>query len=188
MKFILTLLCSLLILVSTISSAAAENRWLPVGSDASNKTSWYVDSKTLTVNDNKTTSFWAKVILNNPKYDIVEIKLKYLLSADKLQLTKLQEIGYNDKKEILWNNNVTKTISVIPGSGHEKLIIFIDDFLKEKERLKKNTEDKQKSEPAAQKNQQTIEEKNTADSNANPEKAVTDAASENDAEQKDQKQ
>lgn len=135
MKILCTLFFSLFILIAN-TVYAGENRWLEID-NANTNASWFVDSRTLQVNDNKTVSFWAKVVINKPKYDIVEIKLKYLLSADKLQLTKLQEIGFNNKNEILWNNNLTKSVSIIPGSCHEKLVLFIEDYVQKKEEAKK---------------------------------------------------
>lgn len=139
MKILLTLLCSLCLFVSTALAASdVADRWLLVGKDSPNKNEWFIDNKTLKINDNKSVAFWAKVVLHNPKYDIKEIKLKYLLSPDQLQLTKLQEIGYSNTEEILWNNNTTKTISVIPGSGHEKLILFLDNLIQEKNKKAKD--------------------------------------------------
>lgn len=135
MKFIISLLLSLL-LITSAAAASDSDRWLLAGTDSPNNTAWYIDTKTLKVNDNKTVTFWAKVLLNNPKYDIKEIKLKYLLAADGMQLTKMQEIGYSSHGEIIWNNNVTKTISVIPGSGPEKLTLCVENFIKEKEAAK----------------------------------------------------
>lgn len=123
MKKIIILLCCFLSI--TAAAFAAGDRWELVGTDEPNQNSWYVDKQTVKFQDNKTILFWAKVALKNHKYDIKEIKLKYLLSSDRLQLTKMLEIGYSDVGEILWNNNTTKTISVIPGSGHEKLVEFI---------------------------------------------------------------
>lgn len=143
MKILSALLCSLLLFVSTAFAASDTDRWLLVGNDSPNKNEWFIDSKTLKINDNKSVSFWAKVVLHNPKYDIKEIKLKYLLSADQIQLTKLQEIGYSNKEEILWNTNVTKTISVIPGSGNEKLINFIDKLIQEQKEQDKQEEKEQ---------------------------------------------
>lgn len=135
MKFVISLLLSLL-LITSAAAASDSDRWLLAGTDSPNNTAWYIDTKTLKVNDNKTVTFWAKVLLNNPKYDIKEIKLKYLLAADGMQLTKMQEIGYSSHGEIIWNNNVTKTISVIPGSGPEKLTLCVENFIKEKEAAK----------------------------------------------------
>lgn len=147
MKIFYTFLFSLLIITNI--TFAGSSRWLEVN-DTNTKATWFVDSRTLQINDNKTISFWAKVIINNPKYDIVEIKLKYLLSADKLQLTKLQEIGYNNKNEILWNNNLTKNISLIPGSDNEKLVLFIEDYLQQKaEADKKAVKEQEKTDKAA---------------------------------------
>lgn len=144
MKILFTLICSLCLFVSTaLASSDNTDRWLLVGKDSPNKNEWFIDNKTLKINDNKSVAFWAKVVLHNPKYDIKEIKLKYLLSPDQLQLTKLQEIGYSKNEEILWNNNVTKTISVIPGSGHEKLIIFIDGLIREKDKKQKENNKEQ---------------------------------------------
>lgn len=150
MKIILTLLLSLLLSCGS-AFAANDDRWLLAGTDSPNDTSWYIDSKTLKVHDNKTVLFWAKVILGNPKYDITEIKIKYLLSADGLQLTKLEESGYSKTGETIWNNNVTKTISVIPGSGPEKLVLFVEDFVqkKEAEKTKAKTDDKQEAKEAS---------------------------------------
>lgn len=135
MKKIIILLCCLLSIAAT--ALAADDRWVLAGRDDPNQNYWYVDNKTVKIQGNKTVLFWAKVVLNAPKYDINEIKLKYLISADKLQLTKMQEIGYSDKGEVLWNNNATKTISVIPGSGHEKLVEFISKLIDAKEKAAK---------------------------------------------------
>ncbi len=143
MKILLSLLLSLLLVCST-AFAANDERWLLAGTDVSNETSWYIDSKTLKVHDNKTVLFWAKVVLSNPKYDITEIKIKYLLSADRLQLTKLEESGYSKKGETVWNNNVTRTISVIPGSGPEKLVLFVDEFIQKQEAAKAETDKSKK--------------------------------------------
>jgi hypothetical protein len=131
MKIIFSLLLSLLLLSSSVFAADNE-RWLLAGKDSPNNNSWYIDSRTLKIHDNSTVLFWAKVMLGDPKYDITEIKIKYLLSADRLQLTKLEEIGYSKAGETIWNNNVSKTISVIPGSGPEKLVLFVDDFVQKK--------------------------------------------------------
>lgn len=144
MKIIFSLLLSLLLLSSSVFAADNE-RWLLAGKDSPNNNSWYIDSRTLKIHDNSTVLFWAKVMLGDPKYDITEIKIKYLLSADRLQLTKLEEIGYSKAGETIWNNNVSKTISVIPGSGSEKLVLFVDDFVKKKtaEKPKQKTAAKQ---------------------------------------------
>lgn len=131
MKIIFSLLLSLLLLSSSVFAADTE-RWLLAGKDSPNNNSWYIDSRTLKIHDNSTVLFWAKVMLGDPKYDITEIKIKYLLSADRLQLTKLEEIGYSKVGETIWNNNVSKTVSVIPGSGPEKLVLFVDDFVQKK--------------------------------------------------------
>lgn len=144
MKFIISLLLSLL-LITSAAAASDSDRWLLAGTDSPNNTAWYIDTKTLKVNDNKTVTFWAKVLLNNPKYDIKEIKLKYLLAADGMQLTKMQEIGYSSHGEIIWNNNVTKTISVIPGSGPEKLTLCVENFIKEKEAAKEKKDSASKA-------------------------------------------
>lgn len=131
MKIIFSLLLSLLLISSSVFAADTE-RWLLAGKDSPNNNSYYIDSRTLKIHDNNTVLFWAKVMLGDPKYDITEIKIKYLLSADRLQLTKLEEIGYSKAGETIWNNNVSKTISVIPGSGPEKLVLFVDDFVQKK--------------------------------------------------------
>lgn len=152
MKIILSLLLSLL-LVSSAAFAADDDRWLLAGKDSPNNNAWYIDSRTLKIHENSTVLFWAKVMLGDPKYDITEIKIKYLLSADRLQLTKLVEIGYSKTGETIWNNNVSKTISVIPGSGPEKLVLFVDDFIQkqEAEKAKVKTAEKQAETPAASK-------------------------------------
>lgn len=147
MKIILSFLLSLLFLSSSVFAADNE-RWLLAGKDSPNNNSWYIDSRTLKIHDNSTVLFWAKVMLGDPKYDITEIKIKYLLSADRLQLTKLEEIGYSKTGETIWNNNVSKTISVIPGSGPEKLVLFVEDFVQKKtaEKAKQKTADTDKAE------------------------------------------
>lgn len=177
MKIIFSLLLSLLFLSSSVFAADNE-RWLLAGKDSPNNNSWYIDSRTLKIHDNSTVLFWAKVMLGDPKYDITEIKIKYLLSADRLQLTKLEEIGYSKAGETIWNNNVSKTISVIPGSGPEKLVLFVDDFVQKKtaEKTKqktaakadtpKNTETQNTDNSAEQKQQQKQQEK-AADSEQN---------------------
>lgn len=182
MKILLTLICSLCLFVSTALAASdTSDRWLLVGKDSPNKNEWFIDNKTLKINDNKSVAFWAKVVLHNPKYDIKEIKLKYLLSPDQLQLTKLQEIGYSNTEEILWNNNTTKTISVIPGSGHEKLIIFIDDLIQEKAKKEKNHSKEKVKEPAKEQQSKTS---SSAETSSSEKPAVT---IQNDSAQEDKK-
>lgn len=149
MKIIFSLLLSLLLLSSSVFAADTE-RWLLAGKDSPNNNSWYIDSRTLKIHDNSTVLFWAKVMLGDPKYDITEIKIKYLLSADRLQLTKLEEIGYSKAGETIWNNNVSKTISVIPGSGPEKLVLFVDDF------VQKKTAEKTKQKAAAKQTENAV--------------------------------
>lgn len=187
MKILLPLICSLCLFVSTALAASdISDRWLLAGKDSPNKNEWFIDNKTLKINDNKSVAFWAKVVLHNPKYDIKEIKLKYLLSPDQLQLTKLQEIGYSNTGEILWNNNTTKTISVIPGSGHEKLIIFIDDLIQER-----NKKHKDSSKEKNQKQEPDLKEKTAVPAETNQPKepaAETAPASENKQEETSQLQ
>lgn len=149
MKIIFSLLLSLLLLSSSVFAADNE-RWLLAGKDSPNNNSWYIDSRTLKIHDNSTVLFWAKVMLGDPKYDITEIKIKYLLSADRLQLTKLEEIGYSKAGETIWNNNISKTISVIPGSGPEKLVLFVDDF------VQKKTAEKTKQKAAAKQTENVV--------------------------------
>ncbi len=151
MKIIFSLLLSLLLLSSSVFAADNE-RWLLAGKDSPNNNSWYIDSRTLKIHDNNTVLFWAKVMLGDPKYDITEIKIKYLLSADRLQLTKLEEIGYSKAGETIWNNNISKTISVIPGSGPEKLVLFVDDF------VQKKTAEKTKQKAATKAEKQEVKE------------------------------
>lgn len=193
MKIIFSLLLSLLLLSSSVFAADNE-RWLLAGKDSPNNNSWYIDSRTLKIHDNSTVLFWAKVMLGDPKYDITEIKIKYLLSADRLQLTKLEEIGYSKAGETIWNNNVSKTISVIPGSGPEKLVLFVDDFVQKKtaEKTKQKAaakaekpEVKEVQAPAAKTDaQETTAAK--ADTSKNTETQNTDNSAEQKQQQKQQ--